>query len=124
MRFVGFPALGGETLTTIRGIISGTRVIDGVTWIKTDAGISGGNSGGAALDADGFLVGVPTMYSSTEDGELVDCRPGADTNGDGTIDERDGCQSVGGTLSLLSPVAEVEALLRRAGIPVVFGTPG
>jgi hypothetical protein len=47
----GFPAIGGETITYTDGNISGFTAEDQVgdrAWIKTDATISGGNSGGLA----------------------------------------------------------------------------
>ena len=63
---VGFPAIGGSTITFTSGKVSGfladRRMGPGRAWIKTDALISGGVSGGAAFDAAGKLVGVPTAY--------------------------------------------------------------
>jgi S1-C subfamily serine protease len=63
---VGFPGVGGATITFTSGKVSGflsdRRVGKGRAWIKTDALISGGVSGGAAFDASGKLVGVPTAY--------------------------------------------------------------
>lgn len=63
---VGFPGVGGATITFTSGKVSGfladKRVGKGRVWIKTDALISGGVSGGAAFDASGKLVGVPTAY--------------------------------------------------------------
>ena len=51
----------------------------------------------AAVDGAGRLVGVITLASELE------CRPG-DTNGDGTVDERDiGCVPVGSALARLRP---------------------
>lgn len=63
---VGFPNVGGATITFTSGKVSGfladARVGKGRVWIKTDALISGGVSGGAAFDETGKLVGVPTAY--------------------------------------------------------------
>lgn len=53
---LGYPGLGGDTITLTRGTVSG--FIDG--WIKTDAETNPGNSGGAAIDAAGNLIGVPS----------------------------------------------------------------
>jgi S1-C subfamily serine protease len=108
---VGFPAIGGASVSVAKGVVSGFTRDAGVSWIKTDASISGGSSGGAALNARGELIGVPTMASASEDGEIVDCRPTIDSNGDGTIDEYDACQPIGGFLNLLSPVERATGLL-------------
>jgi S1-C subfamily serine protease len=63
---VGFPGVGGATVTFTSGKVSGfladKRVGKGRVWIKTDALISGGVSGGAAFDESGKLIGVPTAY--------------------------------------------------------------
>lgn len=107
---VGFPGVGGDTPTVSRGILSGFVDISGQVWMKTDAFISAGNSGGAALDASRRLIGVPTMYSESSDGELVDCRNVADTNGDGRVDEDDQCVSLGGTIGLMAPVSAIRSL--------------
>ena len=62
---VGYPGIGGATVTVTTGIISGWVGEDFVTggkqWLKTDARISGGNSGGGAFDERGLLVAVPTF---------------------------------------------------------------
>lgn len=108
---IGFPSIGGSTITVSKGVISGFSSAAGVTWLKTDASISGGNSGGAAVNANGLMIGVPTMASAGEDGEVVDCRPVVDTNRDGSLDEYDECKPIGGFLNLLSPMVEVEKLL-------------
>ena len=72
---LGYPGAGGNTLTETRGHYSGTTRDDGQEWIKTDATILPGNSGGPALDAQGRLVGVPTFTFSGALGLLV---PAAD----------------------------------------------
>lgn len=115
---VGYPAIGGDTPTVSRGILAGFIQANGVQWIKTDALVSGGNSGGAALDEQGRLLGVPTMYSESESGEVVDCRNAADTNGDGRIDDRDQCVSTGGTLGLVAPVETWAGLARSVGLKI------
>ncbi|KPJ84958.1 hypothetical protein AMJ57_04960 [Parcubacteria bacterium SG8_24] len=53
----GYPGIGAETFTFTQGVVSG-RV--GEFLIKTSALIDSGTSGGAAFDADGAYVGVPT----------------------------------------------------------------
>lgn len=113
LMIIGFPAIGGDSVTYSRGIVSGFSQEDGIRWIKTDAQISGGNSGGPAFNARGELVGVPTRASSSTGGAIVDCRVVEDTNGDGRIDDRDACVPIGGSFSLLSPASEVVKLLQR-----------
>ena len=78
----GFPTVGGfESRTSIsvaRGIVSGyVSDADGDwIWIKTDARVNQGNSGGAAFTADDIrFVGVPSMEAIEEDDELGYCRP-------------------------------------------------
>lgn len=53
----GFPGNGGGTITVTRGRVAGTDGDSG--WLKTDASIDAGNSGGAAFGSGGKLVGVP-----------------------------------------------------------------
>jgi S1-C subfamily serine protease len=59
---IGFPGLGGSTVTFTRGSVSGFLTDEG--WIKTDAEINPGNSGGAAIDHTGNLVAIPTMVTT------------------------------------------------------------
>ena len=125
---IGFPNIGGSSITISKGIVSGFTKASGISWIKTDASVSGGNSGGAAVNGKGELVGVPTMASAGEDGEIVDCRPVADTNRDGAINKYDDCVPIGGFLNLLSPVDRASALLEstditRSSDPAVFIPP-
>jgi serine protease Do len=106
LRILGFPGIGGNTITFTEGTVSGftqERGIDGRAWIKTDATIAGGNSGGMAVDNAGLLIGVPTQASAGGD-QVVDCRPVADTNRDGYVDENDTCVPIGGFLNGLRPI--------------------
>jgi S1-C subfamily serine protease len=60
---IGYPGVGGPTVNVTRGTVSGFLGKDrgaGRFWIKTDAAIAHGNSGGTAIDEDGHLVGIPT----------------------------------------------------------------
>ena len=66
LRIVGYPGIGGlrnrPTVTMTEGNVSGFGRSDtGFLRIKTDAGITAGNSGGAALNDQWQLVGVPSM---------------------------------------------------------------
>lgn len=60
---VGYPAIGGMTITFSAGKASGFLDEDNLAraWVKTDALISPGVSGGAAFDDEGKLIGVPTQ---------------------------------------------------------------
>ncbi len=104
----GFPAIGSGSLTYTSGIVSGflyEEGIDGTAWINTDAVTSGGNSGGAAVNDAGELIGIPTS------GSALDCRPG-DTNRDGAVGPEDvGCVPTGGSLTQLRPIDLARPLL-------------
>jgi S1-C subfamily serine protease len=68
---VGFPAVGDlrnrPAVTLTRGIVSG---FSGAKNIKSDALISGGNSGGGAFDQNWRLIGCPTYTVSGYDGDF------------------------------------------------------
>ncbi|WP_423918658.1 cell wall-binding repeat-containing protein [Candidatus Poriferisodalis sp.] len=87
---LGYPGIGGETMTLTTGRYSGITQQNGVTWIKTDTQIAPGNSGGPAFDDQRQLVGVASalVLAQTNDGS-----------------------SVIGTLGLLAPASDVAALL-------------
>ncbi len=108
IRILGYPGIGGETITFTDGVVSGftsERGLTGRAWIKTDATIAGGNSGGMAVNDQGQLIGVPTIVGSAADAEeSVDCRYVADTNRDGEINNLDSCVPVGGFINGLRPV--------------------
>lgn len=63
LSLAGFPGVGGlggrASINLTRGVVSGFDTSEGGLLIKTDADISAGNSGGAALDGDWRLIGVP-----------------------------------------------------------------
>lgn len=125
---LGYPGIGGETVTLSRGDVGGftlSRKLTEPAYIKTSAMISGGTSGGLALDPFGRLVAIPTQLGyGQRDGDLVDCRVAADTNKDGNIDYRDACIPVGGFINALRPVNLAKPLIERAmGIAVTLGTP-
>jgi S1-C subfamily serine protease len=62
LSIIGFPNLGGATVTFTKGSVSGFLTDEG--WIKTDAEVNPGNSGGAAIDQDGQLVGIPSAAAA------------------------------------------------------------
>lgn len=109
LRILGYSGVGGETITLTNGVVSGftaERGVGGRAWIKTDAGVLAGNSGGLTVDGDGKLIAVPTIVGSSTDPEIevVDCDLVADTNRDGIIDDLDTCVSTGGFINGLRPV--------------------
>ncbi len=64
LQILGFPVTGGTgsrvSVTYTTGVVSGFESVRFGTIIKTDADISSGNSGGAALDSEFRLIGLPT----------------------------------------------------------------
>ena len=63
MTVVGYPGIGGDTISLSSGRVSGFLSDDRIgsrAWVKTDAIVSSGNSGGLAANAAGELVGIPT----------------------------------------------------------------
>ncbi len=62
---LGYPSVGGSLLQITAGLITGWTGETGGSgraFMKTDAGITHGNSGGTAIDSEGRLIGVPTGY--------------------------------------------------------------
>jgi S1-C subfamily serine protease len=96
---IGYPEKGGSTVTVNSGTIEGKDTVG--NWIKTDARLIHGNSGGAAVDGQGRLVGIPTKV-------IVD-RQSPDKNGDGFPDEGYPLGGVG----FLRPVQLVKDMLAQ-----------
>jgi S1-C subfamily serine protease len=71
---IGYPEKGGSTVTVNSGTVEGKDTLG--NWIKTNARLIHGNSGGAAVDSHGRLMGIPTKV-------IVD-RQSTDRNGDGS----------------------------------------
>ena len=118
----GYPGIGGETVTYTSGNVAGFSNEKGVrasrAWIKTDATIAGGNSGGTAVNQHGRLVGIPTQAAAGSGVTPVDARPVLDTNKDGRIDQRDTPMAVGGFINGLRPVNLAIDLLEKAGMRI------
>lgn len=55
---LGYPALGGRTLTLTKGVMGGFDAEGQVRLGKTDSELLPGSSGGAVLDEQGRLVGI------------------------------------------------------------------
>jgi S1-C subfamily serine protease len=128
LRVFGYPGIGGDTITLTSGTVSGfteERDVEGRAWIKTDATISGGNSGGAAVDDNGSLIGVPTIAGSGANVDPTDCRVIQDTNGDGRLDDADSCIPIGGFINGVRPVNLALPLIAEAAtaIPISLDVP-
>jgi hypothetical protein len=67
IRILGYPPVGGPTITVTRGIASG---FDEIKNLKTDAEINAGNSGGAALDENGSFIGIPSFIVGDAQGKI------------------------------------------------------
>ncbi|MEZ4365009.1 MAG: serine protease [Kofleriaceae bacterium] len=62
---LGYPDVGGGGLTLSQGLVEGYTAEDGGLgrdYLKTDASITHGNSGGPVVDDDGRLVGIATAF--------------------------------------------------------------
>lgn len=66
---LGYPGVGGSTIHVTAGLVSGFTGEKGAAgygaFMKTDASITHGNSGGTAIDKDGNFIGVPTAFRLT-----------------------------------------------------------
>jgi S1-C subfamily serine protease len=76
IRILGYPGFGGETVTLTDGTVSGFESEDlgygsERFWIKSDADLDGGVSGGTAVDDQGRLVGIPSAYISRGGGPAL-----------------------------------------------------
>jgi S1-C subfamily serine protease len=117
LTILGYPGIGGETITLTSGEVSGFTAEESFgnrAFIKTNATIAGGNSGGLAINNEGELIGVPTQLWYGGENQYVDCRVLADTNRDGTIDDKDTCVPTGGFINSLRPVKLALPFIERA----------
>lgn len=122
----GYPSIGGDTITFTSGSVSGFTAegqIGDRAWIKTDATISGGNSGGLGADGGGRIIGVPTIASSGADTDVADCRVVQDTNGDGELTNDDTCIPIGGFINGLRPVNLALPLIEAAQRGRTYASP-
>ncbi|PKL72304.1 hypothetical protein CVV26_02195 [Candidatus Kuenenbacteria bacterium HGW-Kuenenbacteria-1] len=68
---IGYPWIGADTISETKGIISGVMEYNDYQYIKTDALIAGGNSGGAMINSAGKLIGIPTFSISDWEGGMA-----------------------------------------------------
>lgn len=69
IRVVGYPGIGGETITLTNGVISGFDNSSSTKFYKVSAKISHGNSGGPVVNEAGELIGIATAGFAAD----VDC---------------------------------------------------
>jgi S1-C subfamily serine protease len=68
LTIMGHP-LCSPNVTVTTGILSSRATLDGLDFIQTDATVNPGNSGGAAFDSRGALIGIPVFKFV---GELIE----------------------------------------------------
>jgi S1-C subfamily serine protease len=85
---VGYPGVGGGfegEINVSRGTVSGFQKdphIGSVRgWIKTDAAIAHGNSGGLAADSKGRLIGIPSRFQCGSSLFVAGCNSSDDKQG-------------------------------------------
>jgi S1-C subfamily serine protease len=76
---IGFPRVGGDTVTVIEGHVAGRDTAN--RWLKLDASVSRGYSGGAVVNVRGELVGIPTELRA----DIEDLRPDHAGTGDAAV---------------------------------------
>ena len=100
----GFPGIGGYSVTYTSGHVAGWTADyagNSAGSMKVDLNVTHGSSGSAVLNASGEMVGLVAQLGIPlgDYQDAVDCSILADTNGDGEIDDRDTCVSVGGFIN-------------------------
>ncbi|NTV36639.1 MAG: hypothetical protein HGA53_06765, partial [Anaerolineaceae bacterium] len=122
----GFPSIGGDTITYSAGGVAGFDAENPVgdrAWIKTDATIAGGNSGGLAANDQGQIIGVPSQIGTGSATEISDCRRIQDTNDDGRIDSQDSCIPTGGFINGIRPIDWAKPLINAANTGQAYVSP-
>lgn len=122
---LGYPGIGTDVLSLAVGKLTGfgqeRDVTAGRAWLKTDLTLAGGYSGGAAVNAQGELIGIPVHSLSGARSKAEAPQRLLDTNLDGRLDERDVPLLVGGFIKNLRPVELAKALLAQAGVAPAEG---
>lgn len=68
---IGTPLSDEFQNTVTRGIVSATRMLDGQTFIQSDAGMTHGNSGGPLVDEKGAVVGLADLTNDNSKGSTI-----------------------------------------------------
>ena len=134
-----YPGIGGPSMTFTAGYVAGwawasyteKEVAEmSPSWIasynadpdgyrdflKIDATTARGSSGSSVLSAAGEIVGVIVIAGSSTQVETTDCRPLADTNDDGSIDDTDSCVPTGGFINGAVTITDVRSFLTGQGV--------
>ena len=122
IRIFSYPAIGGNSVTFTSGFVAGWALDqvanEDAAVLKLDVTVSGGSSGSAVLNASGEVIGVVMMGGVSTDDSIpgIDCRQWYDTNGDGSINDADTCQILGGFVNGAVSLAPLRAFLRLEDI--------
>jgi S1-C subfamily serine protease len=95
---IGYPGKAGSDVTVNKGLVEGIDTVN--EWIKTDARLMRGNSGGAAVNREGRLIGIPSKV-------IVDTQPVGKESAEGSKPP--------GAIGYLRPSYLVAAMLGRIG---------
>ena len=98
LTILGYPGIGGSTITLTSGDFSGIDKSETFEFLKTTANMNPGVSGGAAFNSKGELVGIPTAGRGAE----IACENQSD------------CVANGSTIGLLRPIALAQDVLAKA----------
>lgn len=99
IRVVGYPGIGGETVTLTSGVIAGIDHSSGARFYKVSAKISHGNSGGPVVNNHGRIIGIATAGYAAN----VEC-PTKDT-----------CSVLDESIGLVRPIVFARGVLSRIG---------
>jgi S1-C subfamily serine protease len=98
LTILGYPGLGGSTITLTSGDFSGVDRSETFEYLKTTANMNPGVSGGSAFNSNKQLIGIPTAGRGAE----IAC------------DGRTDCVANGSTIGLLRPASLAREILSRA----------
>jgi len=104
---IGFPEKGGTSVTVNHGYVEGQDPL--AKWIKTDARVIHGNSGGAAVNSEGKLIGIPTRVVADDQS--------IDKDGDGLPDDSRRYGAVGFLRPSTLLLAMIKQLDQKKGEP-------
>lgn len=97
IRVVGYPGVGGDTITLTNGVISGIDNSSSAKFYKVSAKISHGNSGGPVVNQAGELIGIATAGFAAD----VDC-PTQDT-----------CTVLDESIGLVRPIKFAQSFIEK-----------
>lgn len=125
---VGYPGIGNDSLTSVRGTITGFIFEPngsdiGATWLKSSAEIPSTMSGGGVYNQQSQLIAVPTTAPITSGNSIsTNCQVVQDTNFDRQVNESDYCIPTGGFINVLRPSNFARPLLRAASLGLQIET--